>query len=114
MARSIRRMSAAGEGADAPAQALAANGGDLVDHHAAGLVQAVLVTRQQLDAEERRVGGIARQRADRDRGCLREAVILNDGDRSRFAGVVAAARRSAPQLAPLHPTRVSLIASMKA
>ena len=111
--RSIRRMSAVESEPMRPAQALAPDGRDLVDHHAAGLVQAVLGTGRQRDAKQRRVGGIARQGADGDRARVLEPVILNDHDRARLAGVVAAARRD-PELAPLHPAGVSLIASMKA
>ena len=75
---------------------------DLVDHRAAGLVEAVLGTGRQRDAKQRRVGGIARQGADGDRARVLESVILDDHDRARLAGVVAAARCD-PELARLHP-----------
>ena len=113
MARSIRRMSAAGKSADPLAQALATNGRNFVDHDAAVLDKTVVRAGGKGDTEQRRFGRIAGNRANGDGIRLLEPVVLNDNDGPGLSRVVAATGRD-PGLAAFHPLLNSLMASMNA
>ena len=73
---------------------------DLVDHDLAWLVDPGGSRRLQGDPSQRRLDGIGCQRTDRDRGGCIEAIVLNDDDGSRLAGIGTACRSDVDLASP--------------
>jgi len=100
------------EFANALSQLRTWDGGDLVDHEAAGLPKSVGVIRLDPEPEQWRFGRIGGEGAHRHGACCVEVIVLHDRHRPRLADVTGAGR-SGPNLAsPQASSR--LIASMNA
>jgi len=99
------------EAADSLAKLRSPHCRQLVDHEAARLVKAVLLTHFHEEPEERCLGGVGRERADGDRVSRVEPVILDDDNRLRLADV-ARPRCRGPDLATPHSSSAES-ASMK-
>ena len=97
---------------DSFTQLRARNGGDLVNHHAAGLSDPIRRIRIHLKPEQRRFGGICGERADGHGRSGIETVVLDDDDRTRLSDVPAACS-GGPDVTPLHSSS-ELTASMNA
>lgn len=100
-----------GEAADPLNEFRARDGGDLVDHESARLADPRRLASIDGYSKQWRIGLVGRERADHDRCCCIEEIVLNDHDRTRFAGVSASGGRG-PDLAASHSSSPS--ASMNA
>ena len=97
---------------DAVTKSCTADRRDLVDHEPARLAQPVLGSRLDLYAEERRFGGVSRERAHRHRVGV-EPIVLENGRWPWLAGVLTAAGNG-PDLAPPHSSGQTDTESTKA
>lgn len=89
------------------------NGRDLVHHQATGRTQAIFRTRNDDEAQQRRIGWIRGEGANGDGVCAVETIILNDDNRTRLTRIILAARNG-PDLAPFHSSPQSDMASINA
>src|ERR1700737_2785521 len=71
---------------------------DFVRHQAAGRAQSVSLARLDRQTEQRGVRGIGGERANRDRICHIEAVVLQDHGGTRLAGIASGTGKG-----PYHP-----------
>ena len=90
-----------GETADTLAEFGSWDGGDLVDHESARPADPGLVIRIDRNPEQRSVGRVGCERANRDGGGRVEKVVLDDHDWARLADV-ATAGSSSPDFTSLH------------
>src|SRR5262249_11516039 len=88
-------------------------GGDLAHHQAAGGAQAVALVRLHHKTEQRRVGRVGGEGANRDGVGAAETVVLHDDGGARLARIVLASG-DGPDLAAPHASPQSETASMKA
>ena len=100
------------EFADALTQLRAWDGGDLVDHEAAGLAESIGVIRLDPEPEQRRFGGISGEGAHRHGACCVEVIVLHDRYGPWLTDVTGAGR-SGPNLASPQASS-TLTASMNA
>ncbi len=100
------------EFADAITEFRTWDGGDLVDHEAAGLPESIGVVRLDSEPEQRRFSGVGCEGADRHGIRCIEMIVLHDRYRTWLADV-AGARRSGPDLASPQSSSM-LTASMNA
>lgn len=111
-----RRHRGRSQCAEAFAEALAGEVGDLVGHGETGMAEAVVGVWFNSDAEVGRVDGVRGQQANGDRAGGVELLVLDDQHRARLASVAGAASNS-PDLPPFQYSSVvqnSEIESMKA
>ncbi len=86
---------------------------DLVDHHMAGDLQSVLCRRRDGQTHQRRVRQVCRKRAQRDRRCSFEGIVLEDDCRPGLSYVIRTTGNG-PDLRSLHSEFHSEIASTNA
>ncbi len=99
-----------GDLSDVLAELGSGHGGELVDHDAARVGQALAGPDVQLDAQQWDLGGVTGQWADGDRVGGVESVVLHDENRPRLAGVVLTAS-GRPELASPHSCSLSSLSS---
>ena len=99
--------------ADTPTNLGFRNRGDFVHHQTARRVQAVALVRRYSQAEQRRLGFIGCEGANRDGVRRVKAIVLHDDDEARLARIVLAAG-DGPDVAAPDSSPQSATASMNA